>query len=108
MNAYLWWPATLAILCICSALCVYKNGTTGGPWWFAGVVIFSGCFGLLYATFTKYTHNLVLDNLIYSVIITIVVTGVFIYLGCAKSFGWTQWLGLCFIVLGLITFKLKV
>lgn len=107
MNAYWWWPVTLAVLCICSALCTYKNGMQGGPWWFAAVVILSSCFGVLYATFTKYTTNLILDNLLYCVIITGTVTGTFVWLGCGKAFGLAQWLGMGFITIGLIVFKLK-
>ena len=106
MNQYLWWPAMLVLLCIGSATCTHKSNG-GSLWWSAGVVIFSMCFGLLYATFMKRTTNPVLDNLIYCVIITLTVTSTFILFGCAMSFKWEQWIGVCLMMSGLILFNLR-
>jgi hypothetical protein len=108
MNNYLWWPITTILLCIGCAICSYKSSTQGSSLWFMGVVILGGCFGLLYATVTKYSTNLILDNTIYNAIIALTVTGVFIWFGCSKSFEWEQWVGVGMMLSGLILFNVRM
>lgn len=105
MSPYLWWIPAVVLLCIVSGYCTYRNSTTGGPLWYALVVVASVLFGVVYSTFTKYSSRLMLDNLLYNAIITVVVTSVLVYYGLSKSFGWTHWLGICTIILGIVLFK---
>ena len=108
MNNYLWWPAVLVLLCIGSATCAHKSNATGSMWWSTGVVILSVCFGLLYAAFMKHTRDPILDNFIYNAIIAVTVTSTFIWFGCAMSFKWEQWLGMCLMLSGLLLFNLRI
>ena len=77
----------------------------GGAGWYWLIVVFSMGFGIVYSTFTKYSNNLVLDNLIYNALIVVTVTAVLAHFGLAKSFGLFQWLGVCIINLGIILFN---
>lgn len=73
--------------------------------WYWLVVMLSVGFGVVYSTLMKYSTRLMLDNLIYNAMITVVVTSVFVYYGFSKSFGWTHWLGIGSIIFGIILFK---
>jgi len=107
MNYYLWWPLVLVFLCLVNSYCVFKNIMNHTIWWLTTVIIFNSCFGLLYAILIRYTKNVILDTLLFSVIITIMGAITLSYFGFSKSFGWFQWSGICLIIIGLIVFKLK-
>ena len=105
LGSYMWWVPTVVMLCILSGYCAYRNSTTGGLIWPVLITVVGILFGITYSMITKYSTRLMLDNLIYNAIITVVVTGVFVYYGFSRAFSWTHWLGICTIIFGIILFK---
>ena len=102
MSYFIWVPICFIFYVIYS-LVSKQNQILGGKWFW--ITLLMGAFPG-WAIVSRYTKNILQDGLIYDLIMIIAFPITMIWIGEAKNFIWTQWLGLVLTIGGLVLMKL--
>jgi len=60
----------------------------------------------LWANVARRSDNLIFDNVVFDIVISLAYVGVFVLLGCSESFKLVNWIGIATVLVGLVLLKI--
>lgn len=82
-----------------------KNNLNGG-WWLWIAIFYSAI--PVWPVISRISKNLLFDGMVYDIILFLSYVVTLLCLGTGKAFNLPQWIGLAFVILGVILMKARI
>lgn len=101
----IFWLSLLIISSSIGAYCSKQSNASHKEIW-TWFITLNGLFGIwLWTTIARKSDNLIFDNFLFDVTLSVVYIAVFMCLGCGETFSVTNWIGVSIVILGMILMK---
>lgn len=81
------------------------SNVKGGNWfwlvWLIGMIP-------IWALISKYSTNILIDGIIFDLVLFFSYCITFLIMGCGTAFALNQWIGLVFVMIGIVLLKVKL